>query len=403
MPLETDTNSILGIQDFSETVHVANNNSSLGSVSTSKYDIDSNSDNHTTLSNMNELEQEIPNLHDRTDDKSNSMEIISELPPHTHDTSTEPLLEGGARKDNPLLDKTKKINSEIDTSITADIDADIDADINNTDINDNIHEIDYLVPEDKDLINLVLVSSTVERYINNFNSEEMKKYKHTFKNLYQKYSNKRYIIHNINNVITVMKNDKKRDTIMELKKPVYLYYDSDKHSDGDNLGILKREISNKRAELQFLYQSLVNKLNVDLDEKKQFEKQRKKFIELLEKYYIRTLYHQKINNINTTNKINITIQDILGDGKILQGNIYSIDKSLIDEINTYNTDKLNSYNTLISRIQATNKHQSKEITNLIKEYIDNKNMLELQNKVKSSVKLQDNYINYIITELPREL
>lgn len=266
-----------------------------------------------------------------------------------------------------------------------------------------VYEIDYILADDKELINLVKVNSVVDRYINNYYSENMKRYKQTFKTLYQKYGNKRFIIHNIGDVITVMKNmkndkkaDKKNEVIMELKKPKYLYYNVD-----GNLETLKRKISNERADLQFSYQLLVNKLNVDIEEKKTFEKKRKQFIELLETYYIYTLYHKKINKISTTNKVNLIIQDLLADSKKLNGNIYSIDISTIDLINKQNAVKLNEYNELVSRMQSIkNIKNNKQIEEIIKQYLNNNETTKLLNSTKNIAKTQDNYIDYIVLSVP---
>jgi hypothetical protein len=275
-----------------------------------------------------------------------------------------------------------------------------------------VYEIDFIIADDKELINITKVNSVVDKYINNFYSEEMKKYKQSFKNLYQKYSNKRYIINNISYVITVMKNDikndiknqKKKDIIMELKKPHYIYYNDERNdecNDNCNLDMLKMKISNDRVELQYLYQSLINKLNVSPDEKKDFEKQRKKFIESLETYYIYTLYHKKINKISTTNKINIIIQELLGDSNLSEGNIYSVDNAIIDLINNQNSSKLNEFNNLISKMQSIkNIKDDKKIFETIKEYLNKNETNKLLESLKNISKQQDNYVNYIITELP---
>jgi len=165
--------------------------------------------------------------------------------------------------------------------------------------------------------------------------------------------------------------------------------------------VLKMKISNDRVELQYLYQSLINKLNVSPDEKKDFEKQRKKFIESLETYYIYTLYHKKINKISTTNKINIIIQELLGDSNLSEGNIYSVDNAIIDLINNQNSSKLNEFNNLISRMQSIkNIKDDKKIFETIKEYLNKNETNKLLESLKNISKQQDNYVNYIITELP---
>ena len=132
------------------------------------------------------------------------------------------------------------------------------------------YDIDYLIADDNKLINIIKVNNIVDKYIKNYYSENIQQYKQSFKNLYQKYSTKRHIINNIGNVITVLKNTNDNDVIKkknnklikpeivyELKKPLYLFYNNN-----NKLELLKRQISNNRADLQFLYQKLVNKLIV---------------------------------------------------------------------------------------------------------------------------------------------
>ena len=70
----------------------------------------------------------------------------------------------------------------------------------------------------------------------------------------------------------------KHEIVYEVSKPGYIFYNKD-----NNLITMKTRIGNKRQELQMNYQSLVNKLDVQLEEKKQFEKERKQFIDLLDR------------------------------------------------------------------------------------------------------------------------
>ena len=359
-----------------------------------------------------------------TNHSNENLEVLTNLPISQNKS---PLLEGGYKKESIITtidneedkeedakeentrDEAKEEDEQKSTLLEDTSKEDHSEDQDGGVITDGIvYEIDFLIADDKELIDITKVNNTVDKYINNFNSEEMKKYKQSFKNLYQKYSNKRYIINNIGKVITVVKDEKKKDKkdmkdmknkdiVMELKKPQYFYYNN---SNG-NLDILKMEISNDRAKLQYLYQTLVNKLNVSLDEKKDFEKQRKKFIESLEIYYIYTLYHKKINKISTTNKVNIIIQELLGDNNLLESNIYSVDNSLIDLINKQNALKLNEFNNLLSKMQSIkNIKDDKKILETIKEYLNKNETNKLLDSIKVNAKQQDNYIDYIITELP---
>ena len=294
-------------------------------------------------------------------------------------------------------------------------------------INYDIDDIDYLISDDKELINIIKINNIVDKYINNYYSENIQKYKKTFKNLYQKYSNKRYTINNSGSLITVIKNttpdktdktdkhdkhdkhDKNPkkiikkitpDILYELKKPVYLFY-----NDNENLSLLKSNISNYRAELQFVYQKLINKLNVDIEEKKQFEEQRIQFVNLLEQYYTYTLYHKKINKISILNKTTIILQNITSaylKNKLLEGGIYYIDNSLIDLINKYNVNKLNEYNNVIYSIQGINNNTplDKKKLDIITQYVNKTELHKLNDLINETKKKQLSYINYIITELP---
>lgn len=282
-------------------------------------------------------------------------------------------------------------------------------------------KIDYLTPDDEELINSERVLKQVRTYIENYRSEEFKNYKKNLTALYQKYSNKRYIIENLSNVITVFKYDtpdknpgkgkvdkkdkarKYGDIVMELKQPEYIYLNSPGYFDD-----MRAAISNTRTDLQYHYQKLVNKFEVKPEEKVEFEKARKKFIEYLETYYIQSIYYARINGIDNNNKMNITILENLEYRKesaevsdILEGTIYKIDRKLIEEINMENSNKLNQYNELIAKIQATKDvKNNKKLIEEIKTYLDRSNITKLDKQIKDIAKHQHNYINYIVASKP---
>jgi hypothetical protein len=186
---------------------------------------------------------------------------------------------------------------------------------------------------------------------------------------------------------------------------------------------MKSIISNKRLELQIHYQSLVNKLDVQPEEKKQFEKERKQFIDLLERYYIYDLYNHQINNISLEGKSNIVVQELHGFLKdntekkfTLDGNLYTIDNSLVERINANNSNRLNTYNDLMVKLQSskstlsssskekadkTEKDKREKIIDEIKEYLkSNDENAKLNNEIKDAVRVQNTYIDYIIYKLP---
>ena len=296
-------------------------------------------------------------------------------------------------------------------------DQNIDNDTNNSNILaggvDIVYNIEYILPEDEKLINVEKVIKQVDKYIDNYNSSQMTKYKQSFKQLYQKYSNKKYIIKTIktkNNPIKVIvvKNDKTEDIIKEITKPLYLYYDEDY-----NITTLKNKISNTRTELQYKYETLTSKLNITPNEKKDFENDRNSFIELLEEYYIYTLYHKKINHINTTNKTVLLMQEVNSFYKeniettmqMLKANLYSIDNSTIDIINKLNIDKLTKYNDLILKLSAKDSKKldkDKKIIDEIKSYLDKTESNIINENIKKTIQQQnvENIINYIVLSLP---
>jgi hypothetical protein len=245
----------------------------------------------------------------------------------------------------------------------------------------------------------------------------MRKYKQAFKSIYQKYSNKKFKIDNDEDSIIVTRVDKKKDILYEITKPKYIFYNRN-----NNLIKMKTNITNKRVELLVNYQKLVNKLDVTAEEKKAFEHERKAFIDLLERYYIYTMYHTYVNKIDKLNKVNLVINEMKsflkdnGEGNlVLEGDLYQVDNSIIDSINQLNTERLNSYNNLLSVLMSNTLDKKKDtsskldkvnkpdnIKDKIKEYIESKKEINnIYNQIEKNAKMQDNYIDYIVSRLPK--
>jgi hypothetical protein len=274
------------------------------------------------------------------------------------------------------------------------------------------YSIDYIVPDDEELINPENVFKQVEQYIGNFYSDELANYKKTLKNIYQKYSNPRYLIkysmeEHSAPTINVIKNEKKKSIVTSITMPKYKYYNK------DNLLIkLSRKISNQRTALQIKYEELTAKINITPEEKKSFEKLRKSFIELLEEYYTYTLYHKKINKIVTDNKTKLIIQDLTAfnkpnedeQRKLLVGNFYNVDNGIIDLMNQNNSDKLNQYNQLIMKLGGGKTgdkiKKDKKLVEEIKQYLDRKEVIKVSNTINKMAKKQSEYVDYIVMSLP---
>ena len=277
-------------------------------------------------------------------------------------------------------------------------------------LNDIEYKIDYLVEDDEKLIIPDKVFKRVGEYISNYNSDKMKEYNQAFKNIYQKYSNRKYsivIMESESNApkIVVMRSDNKKDIITEIRKPLYYFYNKN-----NGLEKMKQNISNLRNELQYEYEKLKGKLDLTPEEKKQFEKRRKKFIEYLENYYTYTLYHKKINNITSENKVPLIIQEVSGFYKeniedqkpILFGNIYSIDKGLIDNVNKINIDKLTKFNDIMLKLGGKKKDiaKDKKMIEEIKEYLNKNEINKNIENINKMAKQQSEYIDYVIKSLP---
>jgi len=309
--------------------------------------------------------------------------------------------------DEPIDDKIHKDNLIIDNNEEEPINSDTENyNVESVDIE---YTIDFLIPNDEKLVDIEKINNKVNNYINNFNSEIMTNYKNEYSKLYKKYSNMNYKIkilpkdkHNLVKIV-VLKNDKKETLIKEITKPNYLYYN-------DILNELKNNISNERAKILFNYKELISNTDLSINDKQNFEKEKDKFINLLEDYYSYTLYHKKINKISTTNsKSNLLLQnlniiDTLETSKSkLVGEIYSIDTTLINEINTLNSNKLTEYNSIIQQLLGKKIEDIKKDIKLkeeIKLYLDTTIKHNLDNKIKNEKHKQDNYINYIIDKLP---
>jgi len=269
-------------------------------------------------------------------------------------------------------------------------------------------QIIYLAPEDEELINLDKIKNTVDEYISNYHSDKYTQYKATFNQLYAKYNKVSYQIKNGSESVIVRKLTGKKgdkpilEMIYELKKPNIIQYDY------NTLAQMKTDISNARAQLRFDYDMLIAKLELKDIDKKEFEKQKFKFIKLIEKYYTYTLYHVQINKISLDNKISIAHSHLTGflkevgdDEQVaLVYDKYQIDKSLIDELNILNSTRLDNYNDIMLGLQSKlTKEKAKELNGKIKAYLDTKADAALPNSLSKLFNEQDNYIYYIIDVL----
>ena len=281
------------------------------------------------------------------------------------------------------------------------------------------NNIKFLYPEDEQLIDLDYIQRKVTEYISNYHSATYTNYKKTFNQLYQKYSKKNFIILNTNNKVTVYKTTNKNekhiiplgDKVFELSKPIYKHYNYDFFEN------MKRDLSNSRKILKQEYDILLSKIDLQQEDKNKFEQIKDKYIKKLQKYYIYTNYHHKINNINdglTTHIFNPNLVEVLQDNQetkkvLLEYNLYHINQNIIDDINKINSDNLNKYNDIISTIDILPKSNVKkdprwdELKKKIKDYLDKTNLNTYLKALNENIKKQDEYIYYIVETLPTVL
>jgi len=352
-------------------------------------------DEETDKENFIDEETDKENFIDEETDKEQFIDEETDKENFIDDTTEEP---SDDTTEEPSDDTTE--NNTIDTNNNENYN------IESVDIE---YTIDFLIPNDEKLVDIEKINNKVDNYINNFNSEIMTNYKNEYSKIYKKYSNMNYKIKILpkdkNDLvkIVVLKNDKKETVIKELTKPNYLYYN-------DILNELKTNISNEREKILFHYKELISNKELSINDKEEFQKEKDKFINLLEDYYSYTLYHKKMNKISTTNsKSNLLLQnlntiDTLETSKsTLIGDIYSIDTALINEMNTLNSNKLTEYNSIIQQLLGKKIEDIKKDTKLkeeIKLYLDTTMKHNLDSKLKNEKNKQDNYINYIINKLP---
>lgn len=279
--------------------------------------------------------------------------------------------------------------------------------------------IKFLYPEDEQLIDMDYIQKKVTEYISNLHSATYTNYKTTFNQLYQKYSKKNFIIINTNNKVTVYKSSNKSSTsflpvgekVFELSKPIY------KHYNNELFEHMKRELSNSRKILKQEYDLLLSKVDLQKEDKNHFEQIKQKYIKKLEKYYIYTIYHNKVNNISdgiTTNILNPNLIEVLKDNQesrqvLLQYELYNINQNIINDINKINSDNLNKYNDIISTIDILPKNYTKkdprgeELKKKIKDYLDKTELNTYLKVLNQQIKNQEEYIYYIIETLPTVL
>ena len=145
-------------------------------------------------------------------------------------------------------------------------------------------------------------------------------------------------------------------------------------------------------------------------QKNKFIEDKLSYIDLLEKYYTYLYYYHTINNILTDNVVNINYRSLqtmnLNDNivSVISYKDYNIDHSIINDNIDLNKNDIDEYNSLIkymnTRDVSLNGANDIELYEKIKAYLETKSTNDNNKSIEKETKMQDNYIDYIITKLP---
>ena len=79
----------------------------------------------------------------------------------------------------------------------------------------------------------------------------------------------------------------------------------------------------------------------------------------------------------------------------IENNHYLVDNSIKENLLNYRTEKRNLYITISDKLNKDNSDKE-EITNLIKSYLDNKEMKNIEKDLKIIKNKQENKINFVV-------
>jgi hypothetical protein len=199
-------------------------------------------------------------------------------------------------------------------------------------------------------------------------------------------------------------NKNKITYVKKITKPKYINIET-------KLDELSQSISSKKQKVDLMYNNLKKELLIrDIDKKKlfiNFENEKNILIELMEELETIKLYHISINKINMkTETRNVIYQDKNEDDGLLEGKSYKIDLNIINDINTLQGERLDLYNNIISELvkyieKPKGLKNDKNLISMMKEYIQNNDIDIINKKTLKIRREQDNYIDFIVSELPK--
>lgn len=243
------------------------------------------------------------------------------------------------------------------------------------------------------LIRKNIIVEKVKEYVYNIGSDIYNEYTSTMHNFYKKI-NKNTYIEIKDDVIYLYKVGEKK-YISKVKKAKYINFKQ-------RLDELETEITNKKINLENLYDKLLILQNRTTENIKYFEKEKQRYIELLEEQEIYRLYDIIINNKLTQNYTSITYPSLylLNDvNYIIENQMYYVDNNIIDKLNDFQSIKLDEYNNIIKMLKEK-KTLTADDKNIILQYLKTKENKEVLAKINEAKYKQNNYVDYIVRDLP---
>lgn len=265
------------------------------------------------------------------------------------------------------------------------------------------------------LINKDKVRKLIRKYIDNYNNKKFTDYKNGYytKELFNKVGKSYHLLHKNNSIYLVKTNNKSIDQlnnknisnyVMKVKQPKYIYIK-------EELKKLNNIIKSEKQKLDSLYLNLKSKNKHTKDEINSFTKLKSHYIEILERKEAIRIYNIIVNNIKSENVQQISfpklVSDINKNNEYLEKNKYEIPNDIIEQINKDQNVKLIEYTNLMSLLRQKQSDKQDEVTikETIKTYLKNnkKNEVIMNKEIDKYIKEQDNYIDYIVEELPEKI
>lgn len=278
---------------------------------------------------------------------------------------------------------------------------------------DNLFDTQEII--NNPLIDKDKVRKLIRKYIDNYNNKKFTDYKNGYytKELFNKVGKSYHLLHKNNSIYLVKTNDKSIDQlnnknisnyVMKIKQPKYIYIK-------EELKRLNNIIKAEKQNLDSFYIRLKSKDKHTKDEINSFNKLKSHYIEILEKKEAIRIYNIVVNNIKSENIQQISfprlVSDLNKNNEYLEKNKYDIPDSIIKQINIEQNTKLIEYTNLMSLLRQTqsDKQSIIETKEAIKNYLKGniKNEINMNTEINKYIKEQDNYIDYIVDELPEKI